>query len=169
MKKLSYTATYDPPLLHKTLTWKSNSHWKTFDLDCVDENSMLLAKISSAYYSCKRGSQIQFFGDAIGHNSVLMSEFMATGLAMAQYINLMASTTVAAVSTWLCLSCALLSLLLLLLGCLSDLPVGGDLGKVSFFRYFLAFPTLIDVIGQRHSPGYIFKHSFLAGWCDLRV
>lgn len=99
MKRLSYTATYESSSLHKTLTWKSNSHWKTFDLDCIDDNSMLLAKISSTYYSCKRGSQIQFFGDAVGNNSVLISELIATGLAMAQYINLMAGTNVAAVST----------------------------------------------------------------------
>lgn len=98
MKKFSYTATYQSAALQQTLTWKSNSHWKTFDLDCVNENSMLLVKISSAYYSCKRGSQIQFFGQTVKNNSVLMSELIATGLAMAQYINLMASTTVAAVS-----------------------------------------------------------------------
>ncbi|CRG87880.1 hypothetical protein PISL3812_04901 [Talaromyces islandicus] len=99
MKKFSYTATYESAALHKTLVWKSNSHWKTFDLDCVDDNSMPFVQISSAYYSCKQGSQIQFFGDVVKNNSVLMSELIATGLAMAQYINLMASTTVAASST----------------------------------------------------------------------
>jgi hypothetical protein len=99
MKNFSYTATYESAALQQTLTWKSNSHWKTFDLDCVDENTMPLVKISSAYYSCKRGSQIQFFGHAVENNSVVRNELIATGLAMAQYINLMASTTVAAAST----------------------------------------------------------------------
>ncbi|KAH8699021.1 hypothetical protein BGW36DRAFT_460825 [Talaromyces proteolyticus] len=98
--KLQHKTTFNPLALQgTTLTWKSSSHLKTLDLDCFDENSMPVAKISVSTWAFKSDYRFEFYEGNTDNSPLLMDELVVTGLAMIHYVlNIYAATTGAAVA-----------------------------------------------------------------------
>jgi len=63
--------------------WKSRSYFHAFDFECLDENSMPLARFSSKSWALKKVGAIELFGKA--SSGPVMDEILVTGLAIAEY------------------------------------------------------------------------------------
>jgi hypothetical protein len=95
---MNYEATHESPTLQNArLTWKCKYHFKTMDLECRDENSVMIARMQANIWKFKKICTIEFFGGEIAANGPVMDELVVTGLAMLEYV-LMVDTSLAAAS-----------------------------------------------------------------------
>lgn len=77
---------YESPALNQAcLSWRNRNISSTFDFECLDENSDLLARFSAhSAWNKTRVGQLELFGARVADGAA-MDEVVVTGLALAQY------------------------------------------------------------------------------------
>lgn len=68
-----------------TMTWTSDSGFKTWDFVCVDENMMPVAKFSANIWRMVKLGKIQFMGPK-ADNHALREELIVTGLTLVYHV-----------------------------------------------------------------------------------
>ncbi|KAL8952132.1 MAG: hypothetical protein Q9222_001944 [Ikaeria aurantiellina] len=79
---LSHAYASDPDAGLATMTWTSDSDFKTWDFICLDEEQMPVAKFSANLWSLKRIGKIEFLGPK-AHSQAAQEEIVVTGLTLA--------------------------------------------------------------------------------------
>ncbi|KAJ5619086.1 hypothetical protein N7510_003070 [Penicillium lagena] len=65
-----------------TMTWTSNSGFKTWDFVCMDENQIAVAKFSANMWAVKKVGQIEFLGPK-ANDPAVRDEIVVTGVTLA--------------------------------------------------------------------------------------
>lgn len=85
---LSFKSVYtyaSPALQGATLSWKSRN--TTFDLECVDEKGVVVARFHFSRLSMKKAGRLELVDVRVcDDGNVLLEELMVTGLAFAYYM-----------------------------------------------------------------------------------
>jgi hypothetical protein len=77
----SSTAFASDPLKPAVMTWRSNSSFKVFDFDLLDERDELVARFNSRYFGLKKVSVIEMFGPK-AWDSLATEEVIITGITL---------------------------------------------------------------------------------------
>ena len=93
-KKFSYTS---PSFDNTTLTWQYQGHFKTFDLTCLAEDSLPVARISIQVWGGKKLGTIEIC-DQRASSGPAMDEIVVTAFAVAEYCVIL-NTSPAGVAT----------------------------------------------------------------------
>jgi hypothetical protein len=80
-KKLSYAS---PSFDNTTLTWQYQGHFKTFDLTCLTEDSLPVARISINVWGVKKMGTIEIYNESASSGPA-MDEIVVTAFAVAEY------------------------------------------------------------------------------------
>ncbi|KAL8711808.1 MAG: hypothetical protein Q9220_003752 [cf. Caloplaca sp. 1 TL-2023] len=79
---LSYAYASDPDAGPATMTWTSDSDFKTWDFICLDEEQMPVAKFSANLWALKRIGKIEFLGPK-ANSAAARDEIVTIGLTLA--------------------------------------------------------------------------------------
>lgn len=74
-----------------TLTWTSDSNFKTWDFVCVDEQQMPIAKFTANIWAMKKLGKIEFMGPKADREA-LRDEILVTGLTLVYCMTLRSSS-----------------------------------------------------------------------------
>ena len=92
-----YEAKFESPALQNAhLTWRNQKSYTRIDFECLDDQSLPLAKfMSSTSWNLKKGGRLELYGTQASSRAV-MDEIVVTGLALVYYTMIQITTNTAA-------------------------------------------------------------------------